>query len=83
MKAQKHFNHDINEEESDELKSVTRLIAMNAILEASRMGRAGEKFAELTQQMIELARDASSDDADMAAVIEQQVKAINELSSVS
>ncbi len=79
MKAENLVNEYPEMEEADAFQSVTRLIAMNAMVEAARMGKEGEKFAHLTQQMIDLARDASADDALMADMIEKQIQSIKSL----
>lgn len=81
MKAEKLVNDFSSVEEADSFQSVTRLIAMNAMIEAARMGKEGKQFAHLTQQMIDLARDASADDELMSDMIEKQIQSIQNMSS--
>lgn len=79
MRAEKLSNHYTSIPDGDEFQAINRLIAMNAIMEAAKMGREGEQFANVTEEMMSLARDAVQNDDVMANMIEKQIAAINNL----
>ncbi len=83
MKAEIQANVSPTHNDIDEFKAVTRLIALNAVMEAAKIGREGAKFASVTNELLSLARDAVENDDLMAAMIDKQTRAIDELAAIN
>ena len=74
---------EMNHDSMDEFQSITRLIAINALMEAAKAGRSAEPYSTATKKLIDLAKDAAEGDPAMAALVDKQIDALKGVATES